>query len=99
MNESTDTQQTRQERRVQTNTQTDRRGHANLLKENERNVQRCARLSVSSICVYTVYMYVTARVGFEPATLRTQGTELTSEPPHLTYIEFNDLRSIFLVYW
>ena len=26
--------------------------------------------------------YVMARVKFEPATLRTQGTEPTSEPPH-----------------
>src|SRR6218665_1974849 len=25
--------------------------------------------------------YVAARVGFRPATLRTQGTELTAEPP------------------
>ena len=25
--------------------------------------------------------YMAARVGFEPATLRTQGTELTTEPP------------------
>src|SRR6218665_3184388 len=25
--------------------------------------------------------YVQARVGFEPATLQTQGTELTTEPP------------------
>ena len=27
--------------------------------------------------------YVAARVGFEPATLRTQGTEPTNEPPHI----------------
>ena len=27
--------------------------------------------------------YVTARVGFEPATLRTEGTEPTTEPPCL----------------
>ena len=25
--------------------------------------------------------YVAARVGFEPATLRTEGTQLTTEPP------------------
>ena len=30
--------------------------------------------------------YVAARVAFEPATLRTQGTELTTEPPHPTFI-------------
>jgi len=29
--------------------------------------------------------YVAARVGFEPATLRT-GTELTTEPPHLSAV-------------
>ena len=28
--------------------------------------------------------YMAARVGFEPATLRTQGTERTTEPPKLT---------------
>jgi len=27
--------------------------------------------------------YVAARVGFEPATLRTQGTEPTNESPHI----------------
>ena len=26
--------------------------------------------------------YMVARVGFEPATFRTQGTEPTAEPPH-----------------
>src|SRR6218665_625222 len=31
-------------------------------------------------------LYVVARVGFEPANLWTQGTKLTTEPPHLIYI-------------
>ena len=26
--------------------------------------------------------YIAAKVGFEPATLQTQDTELTTEPPH-----------------
>ena len=30
--------------------------------------------------------YVAARMGFEPATFRTQGTELTTEPLHPTLI-------------
>jgi len=30
--------------------------------------------------------YVVARVGFKPATLRTEGTELNTEPPRLTWI-------------
>ena len=29
---------------------------------------------------------VAARVGFEPATFRTQGTELTTEPPRPTLV-------------
>src|SRR6218665_1781751 len=37
--------------------------------------------------------YVAARVGFEPATFRTQGTESTTEPPHPT--KCTDL-SVFL---
>src|SRR6218665_205076 len=36
-------------------------------------------------------LYVAARVGFEPATLRTQGTKLTTDPPRPTrYDEDND---------
>ena len=30
--------------------------------------------------------YVVARVGFEPATFQTQGTELTTEPPSPTML-------------
>ncbi len=30
--------------------------------------------------------YVAAGAGFEPATLRTQGTELTTEPPRSTHV-------------
>ena len=31
--------------------------------------------------------YMAARVGFETATLRTQGTEVTTEQPRLTIIQ------------
>ena len=30
--------------------------------------------------------YMAVGVGFEPVTLRTQSTELTTEPPHLTIL-------------
>src|SRR6218665_208777 len=30
--------------------------------------------------------YVAVRVGFEPVTLRTQGTKLITEPPHATIV-------------
>ena len=32
--------------------------------------------------------YVAARVGFEPATFRTQGTEPTTEPPRPIQIQY-----------
>ena len=42
--------------------------------------------------------YVTTRVGFEPATLRTQGTELITEPPRPTsYIKILWILHLYLV--
>src|SRR6218665_2345695 len=41
-------------------------------------------------------LYVAARVGFEPAPLRTQSTKFTTEPPHLTKMLI--LNSLFLTW-
>jgi len=48
------------------------------------NTPKC--LSLTGICEWKTYprSYVAAGVGFKPATLQTQGTELTTELPHPT---------------
>jgi len=44
--------------------------------------------------------YVTARVGFKPATLWTQGTEPTTEPPcsKIIYININSVKKLCQIF-